>query len=465
MQVNKKIVAGLLLAILAFSSLVVLGQQPKKVLMNEDVIKMVKEGLPDNVIVSTIQQFPSNYDVSPDALIQMKRQGVSGIVLTAVLEAEKLKNSKPTEVATSSESKTPQKIKPVIRNDFVFELNVCQSSGGDSVTCWLLITNKAQERELVITASSNIVDNLGGQYSVMDMWIGKNAKQVYLFETAVGNTLIPQIGMAAVLKFQNVKPNATSLSVLRIACRSENATFNVDFRDIPITPKPQPSPIPKVELQQEKQKAEDLERYKIKTREGAEPVSLIRLDGSIRILPKGTTSMVSNGNPVYRIPFKYQVKHFSLDVRRNLDLCTGTITVGKDYLEIRTDSSKSQLGGDCNSNTYNLTKDNIQKMKDTFDSHWYDFNPTNDHLYIKFITFENNGKDKKKREFYLFPPEALIKFGTRTPTLTGRVLVCPDCPAIVCPNCREQLIAMKNLLDEFYSKEANTNIQKPTIIN
>jgi hypothetical protein len=472
-QVNKRLVPVLLLAILALSSLVVLGQQPKKVLTNDDVIKMVKEGLPDNVIVSTIQQFPANYDVSPDALIQMKRQGVSGIVLTAVLEAEKVKNSKPTDVTASSESKTPQIIKPEIRNDFVFELKLCQSSGGDSINCWFAVTNKAQERSLTITLESHIDDNLNGRFLATDVGIANQGRERLAwggFEPYASNTLKQGNPLGAVLVFQKVNPEATSIRVLRIMCRWERENFYVDFKNVPITRKGQPSSTTNDESLQGNQKAEDFERYKVRTTrkdvKNGEPVRRVMLDEPSRILPKGTTPMVSNGKPVYRIPFKYRVKHFTLDPRKRLDLCAGTITIGEDFLEIRTDSGNSELGYKCDSNTYNLAKDNIQKLKDTFsDTHWYDFKPTADHINIKFAVFENNGKDKKKKEFYLYPAEASIKYGTRTHTLTGRVLVCPECPAIVCPNCQEDLVAMKNLFDEFYSKDkSNTNIQKPARI-
>jgi len=450
MQVTKKLASILLLTLLALGSLVVGGQQPKKALTNEDVIRMVKEGLPDNVIVSTIQQFPANYDVSPDGLIQMKRQGVSGSVLTAVQEAQKVKGGKPFEVAASPESNAPPKRVSKVFNDFLFEFDVCQSSGGDSVTCRFLITNKAQERDLGITDGSYFIDSLRDQYSVADMWIGNRGKQFSLFTgVSASNTLIPDRPIAAVLKFQNVKPNITSISVLRIACYWGERSFNVDFSNIPITPKPQPSPTPKADPQQEKRNdVKDwvpviIDGGSAPVRVGAEPA---------RVLPKGTTVIYGGTEPAYRIPFKYQIKRFGSNLRRKVDLCAGTMTVDKDSLEIQTDYGSSQLGSKCDSKTYRLAKGYIQKLKETFDSHWYDYNPTVDHLYIKFTVLENNGNDKKKKEFYLYPTKASVKVGTRTPTLTNRVLICPDCTAIVCSDCKGELVAMKNLLDEFYGQ-------------
>lgn len=472
MQVNKKLVSVFLLAILTLSTLVVLGQQSKKILTNDDVIRMVKEGLADDVIVLSIQQFPANYDVSPDALIQMKKQGASNNVLKAMQEAERVKNNKPTDVTASSEAKTPQKIKPEIFNDFVFEFKLCQSSGGDSINCWFTVTNKAQERSLTITLESHIDDNLNGRFLATDVGIANKGRERSWgsFEPFASNTLKQGNPLGAVLVFQKVNPEATSIRVLRIMCIWEREKFYVDFKNVPITRKAQPSSTTNDESLQGNQKAEDFERYKVRTTrkdvKNGEAVRSVMLDEPSRILPKGTRVVIGDIETVYKFPFKYRVKHFTLDARKRLDLCTGTITIGENSLEIRTDSGKSELGYMCDSNTYNLAKDNIQKLKDTFsDTHWYDFKPTADHINIKFAVFENNGKDKKKKEFYLYPAEASIKYGTRTHTLTGSVLVCPECPAIVCPNCQGDLVAMKNLFDEFYSKDkSNINNQKPARI-
>jgi hypothetical protein len=345
MQANKKTLCSLLVGILSLSTLVVSAQRPETVLTNEDVIKMVKAGLPDNNIVLTIQRFQSDYDVSPDALIRMKKEGVSGSVLTAVQRAEKEKNSKP-----------------------------------------------------------------GG-------W--------------------------------------------------------VPIRIIPTNPKPQTSTTSKVETQQGKKEAEDLERYRIRIKgtgsseskdqqqgrqnDGLKPVRIygeqIAIIEDSGRLPKGTTTIFSEGPPVYRIPFKYRIKRFSLpDLREGLDLCAGTMTIGKDAVEIVTDASKSKLGAHCNLNTYSLAKSDIQKLNDTLNSKWYEYKDTADHLYVRFVVGEKNGTGKKKKDFYLYPAEATITYGTRTHTLTGRVIVCPKCPAIVCANCKEDLVAMKNLLDQFYGK-------------
>lgn len=59
---------------------------PQKALTNEDIIKMVKGGLPDDVILLAIESQPSNFDVSPKALVELKQQGVSKAVLDKIIE-------------------------------------------------------------------------------------------------------------------------------------------------------------------------------------------------------------------------------------------------------------------------------------------------------------------------------------------------------------------------------------------
>ncbi len=52
---------------------------------NDTVIKMVKAGLSDDVIVATINAQPGAYDTSPDGLIALKQAGVSDKVIAALV--------------------------------------------------------------------------------------------------------------------------------------------------------------------------------------------------------------------------------------------------------------------------------------------------------------------------------------------------------------------------------------------
>ena len=56
-------------------------------LTNADVVKMVKAGLPESIIVREIQMSGTNFATTPAALIELKKQGASEKVLGAVLDS------------------------------------------------------------------------------------------------------------------------------------------------------------------------------------------------------------------------------------------------------------------------------------------------------------------------------------------------------------------------------------------
>jgi hypothetical protein len=66
---------------LAFCTLLVAQQA----LNNDSVIKLVKAGLSDDLIVSTINASPGTYDTSADGIIALKTAGVSDRVVSAVV--------------------------------------------------------------------------------------------------------------------------------------------------------------------------------------------------------------------------------------------------------------------------------------------------------------------------------------------------------------------------------------------
>lgn len=80
-------VAFTLIACLLLNSLTGIAQE-KKPLTNADVVTMVKADLPESTIVLAIQQSPSNFDTSPEALIQLKKQGVSQKILETILQSQ-----------------------------------------------------------------------------------------------------------------------------------------------------------------------------------------------------------------------------------------------------------------------------------------------------------------------------------------------------------------------------------------
>lgn len=64
-----------------------LSEQTPKPLTNLDVIKMVKGGLPESVVVSTIKSGPAKFDTSPDGLIALHKAGVTPGEMDAIMAA------------------------------------------------------------------------------------------------------------------------------------------------------------------------------------------------------------------------------------------------------------------------------------------------------------------------------------------------------------------------------------------
>ena len=57
-------------------------------LTNADIVKMVKAGIPEGVILRKVQMSESNFTTSPNALIELKRQHVPDDVMAAMLDSE-----------------------------------------------------------------------------------------------------------------------------------------------------------------------------------------------------------------------------------------------------------------------------------------------------------------------------------------------------------------------------------------
>jgi hypothetical protein len=77
------------ICLLAFSlAIPLVAQAPTdNVLTNADIVKMMKAGLPENIILREIQMSRTDFATSPSALIELKKQGASERVLGAVLDS------------------------------------------------------------------------------------------------------------------------------------------------------------------------------------------------------------------------------------------------------------------------------------------------------------------------------------------------------------------------------------------
>ena len=79
-------------------------QDPQVPLTNDDVTRMSGAGLTETTIVQVIQKGPCNFDISPDALIKLKQQGVTAKVIEAMVATRTTPNS-PTPAETGFSSR------------------------------------------------------------------------------------------------------------------------------------------------------------------------------------------------------------------------------------------------------------------------------------------------------------------------------------------------------------------------
>ena len=73
------------LTLIFISASFVLGQEAKKPITNADVVKLTQASLPESTIILAIEQGQANFDTSPAALIELKKQGVSQAVMEVML--------------------------------------------------------------------------------------------------------------------------------------------------------------------------------------------------------------------------------------------------------------------------------------------------------------------------------------------------------------------------------------------
>ncbi len=113
---------GLVVAVLNLTLCALLAsQQNKKPVTNSDVVKMVHAGLPESTIILALQTSETDLDTSPQALIDLKDQGVSQKVMDAMLAAaSKRKPNAPAERVSAPTTNTAN--------------GAAASSGGDGRT-------------------------------------------------------------------------------------------------------------------------------------------------------------------------------------------------------------------------------------------------------------------------------------------------------------------------------------------
>lgn len=84
----KRLFAAALLSVSILSVSADAQQSSESLLTNTSVVKLVKAGFKDKTIISIITSRPNVFDLAPEQLIELKRQGVSENIILAMLATQ-----------------------------------------------------------------------------------------------------------------------------------------------------------------------------------------------------------------------------------------------------------------------------------------------------------------------------------------------------------------------------------------
>jgi TolB-like protein len=167
-------------------------------------------------------------DIFKDESVTGLLSGISGAPAAGQPMAQK---SDPTK-------KSPRRVNV---RDFIVELESCRMSAGE-VVCSLAITNDSpSDRVVRINVQtiqgvvSRMFDESGGEYVATSSQLGSHSSRGY---SAYTNSLVSQVPMNHRVVFDNVNPDAKTVTLLRITFEWQDSNrigLNADFRNIPIT--------------------------------------------------------------------------------------------------------------------------------------------------------------------------------------------------------------------------------------
>ncbi len=117
--------------------------------------------------------------------------------------------------------------------DFVFNLLHCKITDR-TVTCTLMVTNNADDRELQMKTDTRIYDDLGNEYKPKKIQIANTTRTNYLGH--VTQLLISGVPTKTIFTFQEVNSKATMVASFKIQCYNKaTRQLSVNFRNIPLT--------------------------------------------------------------------------------------------------------------------------------------------------------------------------------------------------------------------------------------
>jgi hypothetical protein len=155
-QFAESLLLGLGCACLCASSL---AQQPQKSLTNDDVIKMVRQKLPESVIVSAIRANSGKFNTSPNELIRLHNAGVSEAELNAMMSASPAEASTAPSGSPSSQPAPSAATAPPPSASHMPKVYVAQAGGYQEIPLerTQLAETKTKPTSMASLASDSVV--------------------------------------------------------------------------------------------------------------------------------------------------------------------------------------------------------------------------------------------------------------------------------------------------------------------
>lgn len=143
---------------------------------------------------------------------------------------------------TGADNTSRVRVKPVgsvEESGFVFQAIDCRVSG-KKVICSVLITNKEDDRRLLIYFSkTNLNDDFGNQYTVSRAQIGSVVVIPGQWSSYIERTLFSGVPTKSIFTFEDVSPQARMASAFVLFCNSYDKDgrkeFSVKLRNIPFS--------------------------------------------------------------------------------------------------------------------------------------------------------------------------------------------------------------------------------------
>src|ERR1041385_4151820 len=98
-------------ALLALGLMVLLAAA-QSVLTNDAVVKMVKAGLGEDIVISTIKSQPGQYTTAADDLIALKKAGVPDKIISAMIDKGSAPSTNPLVAAAAAGAPAPATVAP-----------------------------------------------------------------------------------------------------------------------------------------------------------------------------------------------------------------------------------------------------------------------------------------------------------------------------------------------------------------